>query len=521
MSVELQTESITKSISLSSKDLQLITSIDSLSKVNLDVLKPYLSNKNICNDFISEIEPFILEINKDIKLIISESKRVIPNVRLVFTGVLLDQSDSDNVLLKKIVVKLYIDDNKYSKQFDELSTSYNNLLKAGLKTPKVYFAQKNESNNIAYVIYEYIDTDLDCNDNSKFKLIIDAIAKLHNSNFIQEDLHLDNFIINNKEVYYLDSDSISFCSDKNTVKKKFENFALFLAQLPIIQHDKWIEYIDYYFNNLLNKNIVNHLDDKQTIINYTLRNYRNRVKSYAKKCLRESSEFKAVAKQLTGITRRKLSKVNDSLINHFTANPKKFIEKTRLKEIKKGSSAIVYLIDYLDKQYIIKKYINPTSNLSKLISSAKNLVLKPRAINAWINYNVLYHVGINQEPPLAMLFDKNSLLPDNYYLITEYDKNFARLDVIMGTESSIDKKDYIDTIKNILHCFNKLNIVHNDFKDVNIGFVNNNALVFDLDAMQILMSNILFYFKRDKDLARLLKCYKDRHDIVELLTIND
>lgn len=506
---------------LSSSEWDAVRSMHDLDTVNMSSLKSFLSDTNISNNYLAEISPFVITVNINTQIIITRLLRVLPNRRLVFVGVLKTSDLESNIVLKKIIFKIFIDDNKYKKDYDSIIKAYSTLQYAGLTTPKIISSNCNEQDKLSCFVYKYISQDSSLSLNVRYKIIIEAIAKLHNNNYIQQDLHFDNFIISDDKLYFIDIQSIDFdCNSIN--QRKLENFSLFLAQLPINEHRKWNEYTNYYFSCLLNKDIINDIDDKQLVLKLARIKYQDRVKNFINKCQRDSTFFQTVSnKKVFSVSRRNHDKVTEDFVNEFMCCQSTVLKKYGIKLIKDGNTAKVWLLSYNSKSYLVKHYLSGKSYVSKVLRNFKSLFSGHRAMNSWSFANVLEHVGIGVSKPVAVLLNKQHNMVNDSYFVMEYDDSFVRADQILQADISSkfyieDKQTYINQIKDLLEVFSKLHIVHNDFKDVNLGFVNNKLLVLDLDAMHIYKNKLFFKLKSNKDIKRLLKCYDKHPEIVEL-----
>lgn len=445
-----------------------------------------------------------------------------PGRRLVLCGRINNGLNNN----QKVIIKLFVNRQKCFSDYKKLLANYNLILRLGFATPLIIFSNC-LANNISYFIYEYIsEDDYQRSSDSKYKLIIEAIANLHAHNIYQSDLHFDNFIINKSKVYYLDLQSLEygFTVSKNDRRlgdiTALNNFALFLAQLDITNQNKWCDYIDYYVNC---RNINSNIEEVKKCILLSTGNKLNiRVNNFIKKCQRKSSLIEIIGDNAkNGYSGLKLRDGHakdfhhessepylSNLISDFMVDPNDFIASYTSSILKDGKTAKVLLIDYKGQQIILKHYLSKNL-IMRIIANIKYLFIKPRALQSWLNAHMLSHVGIRTAKPIAVIHKSKYRLIHESYFFMEYLRDFQRLSDLLSDSKLSDKAKYLDKVYELLSYFKTLKIIHRDFKTVNMGFINNKITVLDLDAMQKYNSKLLFNRLKNRDINRLHKCLEE------------
>lgn len=485
-------------------------------------LGSYLHAKNIANNYINKIDSFYIEFNEDFIVKVLKLIRVLPGKRLVFL--------CENEKKKNLILKIYINPEKYQKEHLDIATKYNKLLLANINTPRIIYSGLDDLYKTSYFLYEYINSEGTYN-YSDIKLLINTIADMHKNNLYQQDLHIDNFILNKNKVFCLDLASISVFNIKDKSEEQFfdvkisinkymiENFSLFLAQLPSDYYENWDEFIDCYLENFDDKidlRIKNHIE------NLAKDKLKIRLKKFTNKCLRDCTDFKRINKNsYAGVVKRSVYNKNSGFISEFIDGPQCFISKYSAGVIKDGNTAKVYFINYNGKKYIIKSYLS-NNKLTQILNYFKSKVIKPRALNSWLNANLLEHIGVRTAEPIGYLINIENICLKDSYFIMEYLEDIVRLDVFFENKMNLiineSLLDYVDYLKKILIKFKFLNILHNDFKTVNLGIIDKKIAILDLDAMSFFNKKIIFNRSKNKDKIRLINSCNENRKIYDLLS---
>lgn len=491
-------------------------------------IRQILENKNILNNHINKNNIidniFIITINK-VSYKILKILRVIPNKRGVFLAVIIDVDSDSGKNSNKVIIKSFLDKNKYYRNYKLYKNGYNLLLENNLLTPIIKQEYIDHKNNIAYIVTEYIEniSKLEEQEYLIENYYIKAVSDLHNCGIYQQDLHFNNFIINNNKVFFLDCEGVkkSRCN-----KILYNNFCDLLSQVNIDLSTKWTDYINLYIK------LLNHIDDNHINYNNKLKNIlfkktkkllKYNIFNFLAKTRRDCSNFKVLYNYNKSYKNCIFNRVfyynYKELLEDLMSNPEGFIKKHTIKVIKSGSKTHIYLLEYNDFKFVIKKYSKNNmrekniKNKFNFINNLKHLLIKPRCVKSWENANLLKYLGIGTPEPLGFIKDIKKLLgfdlmQDSYYLMS-YCADYMQLADIINNKSSdkYSKFDCINNIRDLLHKFKFLRIAHRDFKSQNVGYSNNALCVLDLDAMNIYSKyNFLYNSFHKKDICRITKC---------------
>lgn len=478
-------------------------------------LKQYLLDTNISNNYLKDIEPFLLDL-PDGQFAIKKLLRIVPKKRLVFFA-------KNTLNNQSVIIKLFINDRKHNKDYKLLLDGYNRLKQSGLLTPQMIFSDLNVSFKQAYVITEYIENhSSEIHDGSFVSLLINAIVDLHKNFLYQTDLHLNNFIVDkDHNVHYLDCETIVYDEKLISNKKAYDNFSLFLVQLSQTNANELEQHIEYYLGLLsetatFNAYITNFVGNKPRQLQLDTNHYifesanqqlKYNIRKFVLKTKRSCSDYiLRKQKNVDLISNRKFYNSYENLFVEFTASPKKFIDKYKLEVLKHGNTAHVYLINYHGVNLVIKYYL-----AKNFLHKMKFLFKKPRCLASWENANVLKNFQIKTSDPITSIIFKKFGLINQSYFIMGYDVTYKSL------ASLGDEKPSAEILTKLIHLlsrFKALGIAHRDFKTVNLGLVGEELLVLDLDAMKIYKDNfigrILAQRAHLKDVNRLFKCWRDQ-----------
>lgn len=491
--------------------------IDSLlpAAVELKDLKEYLKDYNISNNYIEKIKPFKIKM-VDGEFTIISLLRVLPNRRLVLLAY-------DSHTLAKVVIKLYISSRKNQRDYQLALEGYKLLNAANLLTPQILYSTVDKFNDLSYIICDYIEPNYSiANEDNYYKLYIAAIAKLHKNNIYHSDLHVNNFLINNKKIYYLDTESLYAMNSKLVNNKGADNFAGFLAQLDVTYHDKWAIYSKHYLQCLI-PNIANDKDTNEIIHNISIKAKKYlelNINHFLEKTSRNCTEFKIIKNaSIWCAIKRECSNPKYGITTEFLEDPFKFIETYKKSNLKLGNTAHVYLVNYKGTPFVIKYYL-PQGIFKQSLNTLKNFFRKSRANQSWYNGNLLDQFKIPTPKPIACInIKKGFLVKHSFYMMRHIEDYKSVADVIETLDLENTKLATVlsDQICNLLKKFENLKLVHADFKTVNIGISDNQLVVLDLDAMQRYKSNYFFKKAQLKDFNRILKCFTSKSTIYSLL----
>ena len=399
--------------------------------------------------------------------------RMLPGKRLVF---LADDSR------EKLIIKLMGHGSYAVKQHNREIEGSQSLTAAGLTTPTIVDHGIDFTRKISFVSYRYLAQGLNLSevfkqsDNSKkivlLETVFQIIARMHNHGIFQQDIHLENFMLQNEKIYTLDCASIVKPTSKKIISSvAITNLGLFVAQLyphldPIIE-----KCFDQYQREINNLNF-----SFQQVKLAALRARTNRMRRYRKKVFKSTSAHCCTRSwQRYLICRRENY---DSDMNNFFRNPDAAISQG--KTLKAGNSATVSLVSIGTQKYVVKRY-----NIKGIWHSIKRLFQTTRAWRSWRSAHMLALLDIETPQPVALLEYRFGPLRRKAYLVTEYlateTGSFLNELINKGLTEEQGEKLFAPLFNKMQHA----KVSHGDFKASNFFIKDNSILVIDLDAMRL------------------------------------
>ena len=446
--------------------------------------------------------PFCLSIDGTDELVTCEKLlNIISGKRAVFSGKWKNQ---------KVVAKLFFQPLKIKRHIRREASGINALLKAGILTPKLLFSGEAKDKKVAVLLFKYIYPSKELgevwntteNVEVKRNLIcklMGILAKMHQAGIKHLDLHLNNFLINNDEIYTIDGTSIRWnkkCRSLN-VKDRINNLALLFAQftLPdyLIVYDLYSEYVK-----------ASKLKDNKDIfdkLQLQIKRWRRwRIKNYVKLNLREYSEL--ICRQ--SFSRFMLCKrdYDTPAMTDFLDNPDKIINSPKSLFLKKGNSSTVIRIKIDEHDLVVKRY-----NIKNIRHRLRRFLRPSRATHSWKSAHLLLILGIATPMPVAMLERRFGYFRSKAYFVYEYIDGPNAIDFF--NDDKLQQK--LDVAKRILEIFKNLavaNISHQDMKGTNIIIHQNQPVLVDLDAMCMHISRRRFEHAHRRDINIFFENWK-------------
>jgi heptose I phosphotransferase len=171
-------------------------------------------------------KPYHLLLANGTELAVQANLRVIPNKRWVVKA---------NWQGKSVVAKIFTDQNKYQQELAGIALCN----QAKISIPALLHQDYIKKENVWVIILEYIKHKPDGMEKDNLEDLVRLVAKHHDKNITQKDMHINNFIKKNNRIITLDAGSIIHGHHD----KYGDNLALLLAQFDTLS----LESQDYYF----------------------------------------------------------------------------------------------------------------------------------------------------------------------------------------------------------------------------------------------------------------------------------
>lgn len=338
--------------------------------------------------------------------------------------------------------------------------------------------------------------------------LLSLIAEHHNKNIIQQDLHLNNFIFKNADLYTLDGSEIIEKKqlDENTA---LNNLALLFAQFYPNNDVNIASALSVYLqqrNQTFSGNPIN------SVKRLTQQKREQRKHKFIEKTTRECSAL-VVSK-----TWRQYSICDRDYYNgNFSAlikDPELFCQQARV--IKKGNTSTVFDMEFQGVHILIKRY-----NIKNWRHRLNRAIRQSRAMNSWINAHLLTFYGIKTAKPIAIIENRFGLLKGRAYLITQYLTSDTCENYFTTEDLDGDRKDMAGKITRLLTGLADLFIAHGDLKASNILISEGQPYLIDLDAMKQYGSKKNYARAGKKDWQRFQRNWEKDKTIAGYFTRTD
>lgn len=319
-----------------------------------------------------------------------------------------------------------------------------------------------------------------------------SVARLHLKGLWQSDLHLDNLLRWEGQLYVIDGGGVQAQTPGRPLDrdKVLSNLGVFFAQLPASIEPYIEEMLVHYL-------LVNgeHALPLQALLREITKARRWRLRDYLGKLGRDCSLFNVVRGfgQLRVVRRE-----DEPALRELLSAPDAAVEVGRA--LKLGGSATVSLIETSGRQLVIKRY-----NVKGLLHWLRRCWRPSRAWHSWVEGNRLAFLDIATPLPLAMLELRWLGLRRRSYLITEFT---AGEDIITRFQSHIGgtpPEPELLALDRLFESLRRERISHGDMKGTNLFWEKGRWTLIDLDAAQQHTSDASFARGYARDRARFLR----------------
>lgn len=323
-------------------------------------------------------------------------------------------------------------------------------------------------------------------------LMAKELAKQHIKGVMQKDLHLENFLLRDNEVFLLDAGQIRFYRCELGRKNSLSQLAMLAAWLPDNRNEDINRLCKQYYQ-IRNWNFEE--PDQTKFWKQLAACRRKAVRKGLRKSLRTSKRFiKVRGEKYNGVFDRSFCR---------DAEPFDFIERIDElmndgRTLKNGNTCYVSHLTWNGEDVVVKNYKHKS-----IIHSLRHTIKKSRARQCWLNGHRLGMLNIATPKPLAYFEQRRGFLMWKSYLVTEYIKGMS-LHYYMRDEniSRQKRKAAVQGTKNLLDELARYRITHGDLKHTNILITEDGPVLTDLDSMQFHICNFMFRTRRVKDILR-------------------
>ena len=393
--------------------------------------------------------------------------RSLPKKRLVVEA----QSDEQHA-----VIKLFSVAQKGRREIDREHDGHRIAKGAGVNLPELLFAVGNQTGCLS-IGYQYIEnarTLLSVSPEERqaqLPALFEMVAKLHIHGAYQSDIHLDNFLLADGELYLIDLGSIKQQEVGQGLgpKKSLQNLAHLVSEFSPEEQATLTPYIEQYYGQ---RRSVYNDSEKLFFAKYCKKAWQRRKRNYLKKQFRNCTMtcYQSSPTQQSAFRR--------DFLNGETVEFVDNIEQLMAdgEPLKEGNSATVVKVEVAGKQIVIKRY-----NMKSTGHFLRRCLRPSRAAVSWLNANLLEFLGVPTAKPLGFIEQRQFGLRHRAYFITEYmeaDELSAAYAEREPTEQELEQ------LKTIFMTLEHEQISHGDLKASNVLVsAQGNISLIDLDAM--------------------------------------
>jgi len=437
-------------------------------------------------------DPLELIVNGLEKTFTAESvPRLLPRKRVVMKGML----DNETVILK-----LFKRSRSGARNIQKEIAGAERVTKASIKSPALLGRCVTPCNNYEGLIYSYIANAAELSDgwlqfdDLQKQYWLDQIMRimyaLHEVGAYQDDIHANNFLLQEQTLYLLDLGSVKTTTAPLRRKQRLANLGQLIAQFTIGERALFKSALAWYAQQSqwpLDATLKSQLDQYIDIA------WQARKRDYLGKALRVCS-LTAYEHSLSRVWAYRRTWQCDDLV-HFLEDPDAYLARGEL--IKAGNSATVTKAAINGQPVIIKRY-----NIKNWRHAVSRSLRPTRAEHSWRYAHLLELAGIDSCKPIAFLELRLGPLRSTAYFICEWIDAPDLLQV--ENQRSLTEVE-LNALHSLLQQMLACRLTHGDFKANNLLLRNNSIAMIDLDAMCEHSSDQSFRRALTRDLSRLLR----------------
>lgn len=448
--------------------------------------------------------PFVITLNSGEILVCTSILRLLPGKRIVCKASL--QS-------RPVIAKIFVNPDSAARQAKREVEGLNALYAADIAAPGI-IDKVPLSNGAVILMTEYIEdavvpstllkatVDEEIQKNMLGK-IFGMIARFHIAGLCQSDLHLDNFILKDNELYAIDAANLKKTAAPLSSAVAIENLELFFAQFEEDSYPLLLESLPVYTQINPGLSI-----SEESILVGARKKRRQIWNKLAKKIFRNCTDI--IAQRTFSRSMLCKREYYTSPFVDFLNNPDSTIEKATI--LKKGNSSTVAIVEIIGRQFVVKRY-----NIKNHIKLLRRQFPPSRAQRSWLYAHLLGFHNISTPKPIAMLEKRLGPLRSTGYFITEYIKAH---DIRRSLELAKDEpKAQYDILACFARTLKKLadhNISHGDFKATNFLDTSPTISIVDLDAMTRHHCRLFFQKAHNEDRSEFIQNFQPGTTLYDL-----
>jgi tRNA A-37 threonylcarbamoyl transferase component Bud32 len=413
--------------------------------------------------------------------------RILPGRRYVGRGVWRDAAGVRRQVLAKLLVG-----KKAARQFARERDGARLLAAQGLPAPPLLAAEYAAGSG-GWLLFPFLE-NARAPGEEELDMAVRAIAHLHARGLWQEDLHPDNLLLQDGQLYFVDGGGIRAQTPGQALSspRALDNLGMFYAQWPIRVEAGLSGALALYRAQNPASGGKMHLPALQRAVS---RQRRARLRDWLKKITRECSGFCLRKKGAFGFCAVRRDK--EEIIAPLLESPDAHIDAGHL--CKDGGTATVARVEVSGQTFVIKRY-----NIKHFFHALSRCWRRSRAWRAWREGNRLLALGIPTARPLAIIERRWCWFSGVAYLIMEDLPGEDILHRLQAGEVAANAAE-IDAVGALFSDLRRARLSHGDMKGNNLIWQENRWALIDLDAMRAHRQRLTFERAHRRDCRRFLR----------------
>ncbi len=432
--------------------------------------------------------------------------RSLPGKRLVFLGEYAGE---------KVFVKLFLDPDRGERHWRREMDGLTAFKQCNISTAEVLYSGQTADLGLPVIVLAQLtgvksikqawsEADAKSREQILMRMVV-LLARHHQSGVCQTDLHLDNFMLSDQEIFSLDGAGVVLHPGGVGQETGLQNLGLFVAQLL----PDWESYIPEIYELYSTERGWTHGPGSEYLLDQVRESRKGRWKEFRNKLFRNCTAF-SYTKNRDGfqvVVRECAGQEMSGLLQGPDAS-----FPGRGRAFKNGNTCTVWATVVNGQDLVIKRY-----NVKGFWHGLKLSLFTGRGERSWVNGHRLLFYGIPTPQPVALLKMKGGLFRPKAYLITEQlravnAREWFHDPVVSGAEKGV----MAEQIALLLHKLQRHQISHGDLKASNILIVDGEAMLIDLDAMQQHTNTAEFEKAMVMDVQRFMRNWDDDRGLHEL-----